>query len=310
MLQETFSFTGSNGVELPGTLWLPEGKPLALLQLTHGMTEHTGRYADFAQELTNHGIAVAGFDLRGHGQNPGNPDVASFGEKGWDATIEDMKCFYDLLDARFPEIPHFLQGFSLGSFLLREYLGRYFDGPAGAIILGTGYQPPAILSVLQWIIQKEWNKAGFDNTTDLVKKLSFETYNQKFRPNRTDADWLCADEAQLDTYRKDPLVRRNISGGLFWELLGSMKRTGSPFTYDHGDTEIPVLLLSGEDDPVGDQGKGVRKVYQQMRKSGIEDVTLHLLPDARHDVLHEVSSGAAAQATEIIRAWILQQISK
>lgn len=303
MKTETFEFEGFNGQTLPATIWLPEQEPKCVLQIAHGMTEHIGRYAPLAQELTGHGIAVAGFDLRGHGRNPGNPDIASFGEGGWDASIQDMRLFFAVLENRFPGLPHFMLGFSLGSFLLREYLGRYPENVAGAAILGTGYQPGPVLSVMMAIVKSQIKKAGFDGTTDLVKQLSFGNYNQKFKPNRTIADWLCADTAQLDVYLADPLCRKNISAGLFWQLLGSMKRTGRRDAYCGWNKEAPVLLLSGQDDPVGDSGKGVLAVKQRMEKAGIGSVTMQLLPNARHDLLHE-ESGAAATARQTLIDWM------
>lgn len=305
MKKETFEFKGLNGTNLPACIWQPEGEVKAVLQITHGMTEHMGRYEAFAQYLCPLGIAVAGFDLRGHGRNPGDPEVASFGEGGWVASIEDMRLFYELLEHRFAGVPHYMLGFSLGSFLLREYLTKYpGEGElAGAIIMGTGHQPGWLLAIMMGIVNGQIKKAGFDKTTDLVRQLSFGTYNQKFKPNRTDADWLCADEAELDKYLADPLVRKDISAGLFWELLGSMKRTGSPCEYDGWDTGLPILLISGQDDPVGDGGKGVRAIYERMQKTGMENVTLKLFPGARHDLLHEESSAADA-ARQYIAEWI------
>ena len=96
MRKEAFEFAGFGGVKLPAVLWLPDGEPRRILQITHGMTEHIGRYEALAENLTAQGIAVAGYDLRGHGQNPGNPDVASFGEDGWEASLEDMHLFFAL----------------------------------------------------------------------------------------------------------------------------------------------------------------------------------------------------------------------
>ena len=261
MRTEIFELAGYNGTNLPACLWFPEGKVKAVLQITHGMTEHMGRYEVLADYLCTRGIAAAGFDLRGHGKNPGDSEVASFGKNGWAASIADMRLFYALLQARFSGVPHYMLGFSLGSFLLREYLTKYpGEGEiAGAIIMGTGHQPGWLLSIMMGIVNGQIKKAGFDKTTDLVRQLSFGAYNQKFKPNRTAADWLCADEAELNQYLADPLVRKDISAGLFWELLGSMKRTGSAVEYD-GWTGLPILLISGQDDPVGDGGKGVRAI--------------------------------------------------
>ena len=307
MKTETFEFAGYSGTSLPAYIWLPEGKVKAVLQITHGMTEHMGRYEALAQYLQPMEIAVAGFDLRGPGKNPGNPEVASCGEGGWAASIEDMRLFYALLQERFPGVPHYVLGFSLGSFLLREYLTKYPDEGeiAGAIIMGTGHQPGWLLSIMMGIVKGQIKKAGFDKTTDLVRQLSFGTYNQKFKPNRTAADWLCSDETELDKYLTDPLVRKDISSGLFWELLGSMKQTGSAFEYDGWDTSLPILLISGQDDPVGDGGKGVQAIYNRMKKTGMENVTLKLFPGARHDLLHEEKNSAEA-VRKYIAEWIKQ----
>ena len=290
---EMFVFQGQDSTSLQAYLWQPEGEVKAVLQITHGMTEHMGRYEKFAEDMCRQGIAVAGFDLRGHGKNPGDAQVATFGEGGWAASIADMRLFFEVLRQKFPETPHYMYGFSLGSFLLREYLNQYPNGVAGAIIVGTGYQPGWLLNIMMGIVKGQIKKAGFDQTTELVKQLSFGAYNQKFKPNRTSADWLCADEAELDRYLVDPLVRPNISAGLFWELLGSMKRTGNLAAYKNWHKEMPVMLEYGEHDPVGDSGKGVQKVYDHMKKAGLTNVVFTGCFDARHDLLHEEAGGAA-----------------
>ena len=306
MKTEQFMTIGHGGIHLPAVIWQPEQEIKAVLQITHGMTEHMVRYQALAEYLCRHGIAVAGFDLRGHGKNPGDPEIASFGQGGWAASIEDMRLFYTELQSRFPGVPHYMLGFSLGSFLLREYLTKYpSEGElAGAIIAGTGHQPGWLLSIMMAIVRGEFKKAGFDGTTDLIRQLSFGTYNQKFKPNRTEADWLCSDTQTLDSYLADPLVRKNISAGLFWELLGSMKRSGSAFEYDGWDTSLPILLISGQDDPVGDAGKGVRAIYNRIKKTGMENVTLNLLPNARHDIFHEEANGTAECVRSALTKWI------
>ena len=305
-MKQCFGFIGHGEIVLPAVIWMPEQGIKAVLQITHGMTEHMGRYESLAAVLCSHGIAVAGFDLRGHGKNPGNPEIASFGEGGWAASIEDMRLFFTELKKRFPGVPHYMLGFSLGSFLLREYLTKYpREGElAGAIIAGTGHQPGWLLSVMMAIVKGEFKKSDFDGTTDLIKQLSFGTYNQKFKPNRTEADWLCNDVNALDDYLVDPLVRKNISAGLFWELLGSMKRLGSAFEYDGWDTSLPILLISGQDDPVGNGGKGIAHLHKQMVKAGVEQVTVQLYPNARHDIFHEEADGTAADVRRCIADWL------
>ena len=305
MKTETFAFSGHNDTPLPAMLWQPDGETKALLQITHGMTEPIGRYEAFARELTAQGIAVAGFDLRGHGKNPGDKAVASFGEGGWEAAVGDMKRFYDLLEERFPGVPHYLHGFSLGSFLLREYLSRYPEDGAGAVILGTGNQPGWLLSIMMAVVKGQIKKAGFDGYSPLVRQLSFGTYNQKFKPNRTEKDWLCSDNETIDDFIADPLCRENFSAGLFYQMLSAMKRTGRKDAYDAWDRKKPILLICGENDPVGNMGKGAENVMQAMNQTGL-DVTFHLLPGSRHMILGEHESGAADAAVKIIQKWILK----
>jgi alpha-beta hydrolase superfamily lysophospholipase len=303
MKTELFDFCSGDD-RLSAALWLPEGEPRAVLQIAHGMTEHIGRYAEFAEKLTARGVAVCGFDLRGHGKNGGNEEIASFGEGGWERTLDDMRRFYTEMKKRIPRAPYFMMGFSLGSFLLREYLSLYPEDLQGAVIVGTGYQPGFVLSLISAIVKGECRKAGFDGTTALVKKLSFETYNEKFRPNETDSDWLCADGDELYEYMRDSLCRKYISAGLFLQLLGSMKRTGKSRAASKWRRDMPVLLLSGEDDPVGNGGKGVGTVSKRLKKCGMTDVTVRLFANARHDLLHEKQSGNADEAVKTLLCWL------
>ena len=299
MQAEFFDFYGADGQLLPAVIWAPEN-PKAVIQVIHGMTEHMGRYEAFATEMAARGIAVAGFDLRGHGKNAGDPVVASFGEGGWQTSVADVQLFHYHLQHSFPGVPQYMLGFSLGSFLLRDFLKLYpTEELAGAVIMGTGHQPGWLLSLMMKIVIGQIKKVGFNNTSDLVKQLSFGTYNGKFKPNRTEADWLCANADALGDYLADPLVRRQISAGLFWELLNSMKRHSEPEEYAGWNHALPILLISGDKDPVGDGGKGVKAICQRMRKSGMQAVQMQLIPGARHDVLHESDA-----AQRIIADWL------
>lgn len=205
-MQETeFQFAGAQGMELPARLWLPDGQPRLVLQISHGMTEHSGRYDTLAAALAEHGIACAAFDLRGHGRNPGSRTCADMGPDGWEQSLSDLQRFCERLRESFPGVPLGMLGFSLGSFLLRDALCRGMAAPAGVILAGTGTQPGAVLAVIQAIVRGQLRRAKPGGTTPLVQKLSFGAYNRKFAPNRTRADWLCADEEALDRYCADPV---------------------------------------------------------------------------------------------------------
>ncbi len=301
---EQFSFTGADGKQLNAVLWIPQHEIRGVMQITHGMTEHMGRWSTTAEALTAAGIAVCGYDLRGHGADVIVPGIAAFGEHDWEAALEDMHILFLQLKKRFPTLPHLMMGFSLGSFLLREYLGRYPDGITGAVLIGTGQQPGWLLECIIAIVQTQIRKAGWYTSTPLIRKLSFETYNRKFAPNRTNADWLCSDTVQLDAYLSDPMCRHDISAGLFRHLLSSMRRCAVRSSCENWDKDTPILLLSGERDPVGNMGNGVRAVQKQLHREGIKTVGMQLLPNARHDLLHEECSGAAESARAILIAWV------
>ena len=170
--------------------------------------------------------------------------------------------------------------------------------------MGTGTQPSLLLSGIKKLVDREIKKEGFNNTTPLIHKLSFETYNQKFKPAGTDFDWLCSDEQELEAYMSDPLRRANISSGLFWQLLDAMQRTAQPEAYASLPKEFPVLLLSGAADPVGSFGEGVKTVAKIMKKAGMNNVQLKLIAYARHDVFHELQSGAADEMTELLLSFL------
>ena len=304
MKEQAINILQADNHTISGILWNACEKPKAVLHIVHGMTEHIYRYKKFAEELNRYGIAVAGFDLRGHGINLSKSGCASFGEEGWDASLKDIQAFSNFVYNQFPDCKHYILGFSLGSFLVRECLNKFEHSYGGAIIAGTGHQPSAVLSIMMAIVKTQIKSNGFDGTTSLVRQLSFETYNSKFKPNKTDFDWLCSDEKELQNYISDNACADSISSGLFWQLLSSMKYTGSKMAYQNWKKDMPVLLLSGEKDSVGDFTKGVQRIEAAMKNAGIRNVTVQFLTGARHDIFHEVKSGCAEEVIQLVKEWI------
>lgn len=301
-------FEGYGKISLHNKLWLPDNKPSAIVQIVHGMTEHIGRYEKLASILCENNIAVVGYDLRGHGLNNTESDCASFGSQGWDKSLEDMQLFYKLVHNMYPETPYFMLGFSLGSFLLRDYLTMYGNELAGAIIVGTGDQPSFILSILLKVINKEIKKSGYDGYTPTIDKMAFDNYNSKIKDAKTDFDWLCSDTKELDKYIKDDLCKRHISSSLFYQLVNSMKNNWNKSVYTSWNKELPILIISGQKDPVGEMGKGVNHFKEALSKAGINNVEVLLLEGARHDVLHEEKIGSAARARGTILNWVNRHV--
>ena len=280
MVRNEFTFPSADGkTAVHAVEWLPEGRPRAVLQISHGVAEYILRYEPFAEYLTARGFAVAGHDHLGHGGSvaPGGARLY-FGPRGsWEWVVDDICTRFGLLKKQFPGIPHFLLGHSMGSFLVRTYLIRCPGTVDGAVIMGTGQMPAALVG----------RRVGEDRSSPMVDKLAFGGYNRRFAPNRTGFDWLSLNEENVDRYIADPLCGGNATVGLFRELLRGLRFIAKPENLKKMNANTPVLFISGAMDPVGDCGRGVRRAYRSFKKAGARDVSIRLYPELRHEILNE-----------------------
>lgn len=285
-----FTFLSSDGkTRLHGIAWIPEDvTPAAVLQIVHGVAEYIGRYDDFARFLNSHGVIVVGHDHLGHGLSlPEGGTPVYFGDGNtWNTPVDDVYVLHTKLKEQYPHLPLLLMGHSMGSFLSRTYLIRYPGTVKAAILMGTGWQSAAALTgglALAGMLKRR-NAAA---TNDTVTELAFGAYNKTFKPNRTDYDWLSADEENVDEYIADPLCGQDATVGLFYEMLTGIRFNQRRNNLDRMDKSMPILLISGEDDPVGGMGAGVRQTYAEFKRAGITDCTLKLHPGLRHELLNE-----------------------
>ena len=285
-----FTFLSSDGkTRLHGIAWIPEDvTPVAVLQIVHGVAEYVGRYDDFARFLNRRGIIVVGHDHLGHGLSlPEGGTPVYFGDGNtWSTPVDDIYVLHTKLKEQYPHLPLLLMGHSMGSFLSRTYLIRYPGTVKAAILMGTGWQSAAALTgglALAGMLKRR-NAAA---TNDTVTELAFGAYNKTFKPNRTDYDWLSADEENVDAYMADPLCGQDATVGLFYEMLSGIRFNQRRGNLERMDKTMPILLISGEDDPVGGMGAGVRQTYAEFKRAGITDCTLKLYPGLRHELLNE-----------------------
>ena len=299
-----FTFLSADGkTAIHAAEWMPEGTPRAVLQIVHGVSEHTLRYAPFAEYLTAHGFAVVGHDHLGHGTTvaPGAPRLY-FGPRGsWDWVVQDVETLRKLSRERFPGIPYFLLGHSMGSFLARTHLIRHPGVTDGAVIMGTGQMAPLLIKGGRAVAAIESLRVGEEHGSPLVQALSFKTYNKIFAPNRTGFDWLSVNEENVDSYISHPLCGGNPSIGLFREMLWGMGFIAKPEQLKRMDVTTPILFISGGMDPVGDLGKGVERAYESFRAVGVQDVSLKLYPGLRHEILNETER---EMVYEDVRLWL------
>ena len=290
MKMEEFYYKSADGkTEIHAVKWLPETDPIAILQIAHGVTEYIERYENLAKYFTEKGFIVCGNDHIGHGKSIAKEAKPMyFGPKGsWNFAVKDINECQKIISSEYSQLPYFMLGFSLGSFLLRTYLIDYDTNIDMAIIMGTGTVPKIQIKLAQMIVNNEAKKVGEDNTSPLIQKLTFETYNKSFEPNRTKYDWLCSNNESLDEYISDPMRGEDFSAGLFRELLEGMDYTNTYSNIKKMNKDIPILFMSGDKDPVGNQSKGVIQAYNKFKKFGIKSVDIKLYKDLRHDILHE-----------------------
>ena len=203
-----FTFLSSDGkTRLHAMQWLPVETPRAVLQISHGVAEHIGRYDGFARYLNEQGIAVVGHDHLGHGGSlPEGGTPVYFGDgTPWETVVADIQLLHEQLRREFPGVPLCLMGHSMGSFLARSYLIRYPGTLRAAIIMGTGWQPQAKLTGGRAVAEVVCAAQGPSAASKLVNDLAFGGYNKAFAPNRTGYDWLSADSENVDRYIADPL---------------------------------------------------------------------------------------------------------
>ena len=285
-----FTFLSSDGkTRLHGIAWIPEDvTPVAVLQIVHGVAEYVGRYDDFARFLNRHGIIVVGHDHLGHGLSlPEGGTPVYFGDGNtWSTPVDDIYVLHTKLKEQYPHLPLLLMGHSMGSFLSRTYLIRYSGTVKAAILMGTGWQSAAALTgglALAGMLKRR-NAAA---TNDTVTELAFGAYNKQFAPNRTSCDWLSADTDNVDAYMADPLCGADATVGLFRQMLLGIRFNQRLSNLRRMDAQTPVLFIAGDKDPVGANGAGVRRTYQEFLRAGMQDCTLKLYPGLRHEILNE-----------------------
>ncbi len=292
--KQEFTVPSSDGIHQLHVLeWRPEGAPKGVIQISHGIAEHIGRYDQYASMLAERGYYVVGNDHLGHGHTANGPEELGYtAEKaGWFKMCADLDRVRETVKKEFPEQPYVLLGHSMGSFLARTFLIRYPGKVDACILSGTGQEPGAVVTAGAAIAKAAGLKLGGRGKSELLEKLMFGSYNKNFAPIRTEYDWLTRDTLEVDKYLADPLSGFQASVQLVQDLMTGLEFIWNRKNQEKMDPSTPILFYAGDMDPVGGCGKQVRKVYQRFLDVGCKDVTLKLYPQARHEMHNELNRG-------------------
>lgn len=289
-MKREFRYPSRDGVTAIHAIeWIPEGEVKAVLQICHGMTEYIGRYEEFALFLNERGIYVTGHDHLGHGQSVQSEEYYGYFHetKGNQYVIGDIHKLRGITQRKYPEVPYFMLGHSMGSFLLRQYLTMYGTGLKGAVIMGTGDHSMFTLNMGQLLCRLTALFKGWKYRSAFINSLSFGGYNKRFKHSTDGSTWLSANAENCKKYAEDPLCTFMFTVNGYYQMFRGLKVLARKGSVERIPKELPVLFVAGSDDPVGNFGKSVRKVYGKYQAAGIRDVKIKLYKGDRHEILNE-----------------------
>ncbi len=266
--------------------WVEDSAPQAVVVIAHGMAEHSARYDSFAVFLAEHGYAVYMNDHAGHGRSAQINGHFS-DENGWENVVSDLNALMDQAAENHPGLPLFLMGHSMGSFLSRSFLTRYGTRLSGCILCGTmgknpGVKPGKALASLQCRLRGPRSRGKF------IDKLAFGSYNKRIEQPVNQFAWLSRDEDICKSYAADKMCGFEFTAAGYRDLFTGLEEISSPTWAANVPKEVPIYLIAGTEDPVGNYGEGPKQVAEQLKAAGVKNVELKLYPGMRHELLNEL----------------------
>lgn len=290
MKREFYFLSKDERTKIHAIEWIPEGKPKAVLQMCHGMVEFIDRYDAFAEFLCSNGFYVVGHDHLGHGKSvTTSSNLGFFHEKnGNECVIGDIHQLRVTTEKKYPQLPYFMMGHSMGSFLVRQYIGTYGVGLSGAIIMGTGYQPNLILGAGRFVCRVIALFRGWHCRSSLVDGMAVGAYEKEYSDLTDGSSWLTKDAEIVKQYRMDPNCGFMFTVNAYYHMFGGMLKANKQEKAGAVPKSLPILFVAGKDDPVGDYGRGVKKVLKIYKKNEMRDVKIKLYENDRHEILNEL----------------------
>ena len=278
-----------------------------IVQISHGMCEYFSRYTTFAKYLCSLGFIVCGNDHIGHGASVSRPSELGFfaARDGWKYLVDDVKQLTDLMQRRYPQLPYFLLGHSMGSLVARLYLTDYGEKLAGCILTGTVGPNAAAISAAH-LADSIARTRGMTYRSGFLSDLVFKGYNRKIKDPHSVFDWLSRDESVVSLDQSDEKCNFVFTATGFRDLFTLIAKANASRTFRHTPRGLPLLFLAGDKDPVGKYGEGVRRVVNLYRGAGVKNIEVIFYKDARHEVLNELGR---LDAFADISRWLEAQLS-
>ncbi len=287
MKNKTGTFLSSNGENtITYRICLPEGNAKGIIQISHGMCEYFDRYEKTIKYFTDNGFVVCGNDHMGHGKSVVVEDLGYFGSDTWRCFADDLKKLNEIVRKSYRTLPYILLGHSMGSFVVRDYITRYADSIDGCIICGTSGTNKAIGAGITLCSLIEKFK-GPKYRSQFIKNLSFNGYNKLFKSEKDPQSWLCRDEAVRKAYDEDPYCGFTFTVSAYKNMFNLLKYVSSEDWAKKVPLWLPVYIISGRDDPVGNYGKGVDEVFDRLNECELNFLKYKLYDDCRHELFNE-----------------------
>lgn len=261
--------------------------PEGIIHISHGMAEHIGRYKWLIKNLNNDGFHVISIDQRGHGKRINTNHKGYFADSnGWKHVINDQRKLVEQTKKKYPHLKQYMIAHSMGSWIA---LGSIQEGMKidGLILSGSSKLPDKLLRIQKTLIKIILFFSSKKKEGKFLDALILGKYNKFFKPNRTAKDWISSDDSNVDEYIADPLCGYIVTNGLWQDLANGMSNVFQQEGYKDADKSMPIFIISGSDDPVGENGNGVKRLHNYL-KNIFTNVSISIIPNARHEVFSEI----------------------
>ena len=304
---KNFSFVDRYGKEIKYYKWSEVENPKGIVQIVHGMTEYALRYDYFAKKLCENGYIVYAHDQRGHGETSPKDEEKGYiaDDEGFDILVENVKELTDVAKKENSNLPIILFGHSMGSFVSQRYIELYGNGIDGVILSGTNGKPDRITKLGILISKIEIMLKGRKAKSKLMDKLSFGDFNSNFKPTRTDYDWLCSVNEEVDKYIESPVCGFICSTSFYYDLIRGLWKINKKENLQQVPKDLSIFIFAGDKDPVGKFGKGIIRLYESYKGLGITDLKYKLYKNGRHEMLNEKNKD---EVIEDLLEWINDKI--